>query len=40
MYPIRDTFDVFLMSSLLSNEERLIILEKVLKTSMRVDGGH
>jgi hypothetical protein len=40
MYPIRDTFDVFLMSSLLSHEERLIILEKVLKTSMRVDGGH
>lgn len=38
MYPMRNAFDVFLMSSLLSHEERLSILEKELKASMRVDG--
>ena len=35
MYPLRD---VFLMSSLRSHEERLAVLEKMLKVSMRVDG--
>jgi hypothetical protein len=35
MYPLRD---VFLMSSLMSHEERLAVLEKMLKVSMRVDG--
>jgi hypothetical protein len=39
MYPLRDAFDVFLMSSLLSHEERLCVLERMLKVSMRVDGG-
>jgi hypothetical protein len=38
MYPLRDAFDVFLMSSLLSHEERLGVLERMLKVSMRVDG--
>jgi hypothetical protein len=38
MYPIRDAFDVFLMSSLMSHEERLGVLERMLKVSMRVDG--
>ena len=38
MYPSRDVFDVFLMSGLLSHEERLGVLEKMLKVSMRVDG--
>jgi hypothetical protein len=38
MYPLRDAFDVFLMSSLMSHEERLGVLEKVLKASMKVDG--
>jgi len=38
MYPFRDAFDVFLMSGLLSHEERLGVLEKMLKVSMRVDG--
>jgi hypothetical protein len=38
MYPIRDAFDVFLMSSLLSHEERLDVLEKMLKALMKVDG--
>jgi hypothetical protein len=28
MYPLRDVFDVFLMSSLMSHEERLGVLEK------------
>lgn len=37
MYPARDAFDVFLMSSLLSHEERLAFLEKMLKGSMKVD---
>ncbi len=35
MYPARDAFDVFIMSTFLSHEERLEILERVLK--MRVD---
>jgi hypothetical protein len=34
MYPLRDAFDVFLMS----NEERFGVLERMLKVSMRVDG--
>jgi hypothetical protein len=38
MYPLRDAFDIFLMSSLLSHEDRLDVLEKMLKTSMKVDG--
>jgi hypothetical protein len=38
MYPLRDVFDVFLMSSLLSHEERLGVLERMLRVSMRVDG--
>ncbi|MCS6769287.1 MAG: hypothetical protein NZ570_02480 [Candidatus Caldarchaeum sp.] len=38
LYPLRDAFDVFVMSSLLSHEERLSILEKELKVSMKVDG--
>jgi len=37
MYPERDPFDLFVMSSLLSHEERLRILEKKLKTEMRLD---
>jgi hypothetical protein len=37
MYPLRDAFDVFLMSSLLSHEERLGVLERMLKASMRVE---
>jgi hypothetical protein len=38
MYPLRDAFDVFLMSSLLSYEERLGVLERMLRVSIRVDG--
>ena len=38
MYPLRHAFDVFLMSGLLSHEERLGGLEGMLKVSMRVDG--
>jgi len=38
MYPLRDAFDIFLMSSLLSHEERIGVLERMLKVSMRVDG--
>jgi hypothetical protein len=38
MYPLRDAFDIFLMSSLLSHEDRLGVLEKMLKVSMKVDG--
>jgi hypothetical protein len=38
MYPLRDAFDIFLMSSLLSHEDRLGVLEKMLKVSMEVDG--
>jgi hypothetical protein len=38
MYPLRDAFDVFLMSCLMSYEERLGVLERMLKVSMRVDG--
>jgi hypothetical protein len=38
MYPLRDAFDVFLMSCLMSHEERLGVLERMLKVSMRVDG--
>jgi hypothetical protein len=38
MYPLRAAFDVFLMSSLLSHEERIVVLEKALKASMKVDG--
>jgi hypothetical protein len=37
MYPLRDVFDVFLMSSLMSHEEKLGVLEKMLKASMKVD---
>ena len=37
MYPLRDAFDVFLMSCLMSHEERLGVLERMLKVSMRVD---
>jgi len=38
VYPRRDAFDVFLMSSLLSHEERLGVLERILKASTRVEG--
>jgi hypothetical protein len=38
MYPLRDAFDVFLMSGLMSHEERLGVLERMLKVSMRIDG--
>jgi hypothetical protein len=38
MYPMRNAFDIFLMSCLMSHEERLGVLEKMLKVSMRVDG--
>jgi hypothetical protein len=38
MYPLRDAFDVFLMSCLMSHEERLGVLERMLKASMKVDG--
>ncbi|MEN2975462.1 MAG: hypothetical protein ABDH32_07835 [Candidatus Caldarchaeales archaeon] len=37
MYPERDPFDLFLMSSLLSHEERLRSLEKDLKQRMKLD---
>jgi len=37
MYPLRDAFDVFLVSSLMSHEERLGVLERMLKASMKVD---
>jgi hypothetical protein len=37
MYPMRDAFDIFLMSCLMSHEERLGVLEKMLKVSMKVD---
>lgn len=37
MYPERDTFDLFVMSALLSHEERLKFLEKELKLEMRLD---
>jgi len=37
MYPERDSFDLFIMSSLLSHEERLRALERELKVGMRVD---
>ncbi|MEM4306077.1 MAG: hypothetical protein QXD61_08900 [Candidatus Caldarchaeum sp.] len=33
-----DVFDLFVMSSLLSHEERLHTLEKMLNVGMRVDG--
>jgi hypothetical protein len=38
MYPMRSAFDIFLMSCLMSHEERLGVLEKMLKVSMKVDG--
>jgi hypothetical protein len=38
MYPMRDAFDIFLMSCLMSHEDRLGVLEKMLKVSMKVDG--
>jgi hypothetical protein len=38
MYTLRDAFDVFLMSSLMSHEERLGVLERMLKASMKVGG--
>jgi hypothetical protein len=38
MYPLRDTFDVFLLSCLMSHEERIGVLERMLKASMKVDG--
>jgi len=38
MYPMRNAFDIFQMSCLMSHEERLGVLEKMLKVSMRVDG--
>jgi hypothetical protein len=38
LYPLHDAFDVFLMSSLLSHEKRLGVLERMLKASTRVEG--
>jgi hypothetical protein len=38
MYSMRNAFDIFLMSCLMSHEERLGVLEKMLKVSMKVDG--
>jgi hypothetical protein len=37
MYPMRGAFDIFLMSCLMSHEDRLGVLEKMLKVSMKVD---
>ncbi|MCL7401672.1 MAG: hypothetical protein LZ168_02660 [Thaumarchaeota archaeon] len=37
MYPERDVFDLFIMSGLLSHEERLKALEKELKREMKID---
>jgi len=37
MYPERDPFDLFVMSGLLSHEERLRNLERELRVGMRVD---
>jgi hypothetical protein len=34
---VRGAFDIFLMSCLMSHEERLGVLEKMLKVSMKVD---
>ncbi|MEM4346836.1 MAG: hypothetical protein QXH32_10705 [Candidatus Caldarchaeum sp.] len=34
----KDVFDLFVMSSLLSHEERLRMLEKMLNVGTRVDG--
>jgi len=38
MYPGRNPFDIFTMSVLLTHEERLELLERELKVSMKVDG--
>ena len=38
MYPLRDAFDVFLMSGLMFHEERPGVLKRTLKASMRVGG--
>ncbi|MDW8084422.1 MAG: hypothetical protein RMI49_04410 [Candidatus Caldarchaeum sp.] len=38
MNPFRKPFENFLMSALLSHEERLWVLEQSLKQSMRIDG--
>lgn len=37
MYPERDVFDLFTMSGLLSHEERLRVLERMLKMEMKID---
>ena len=37
MYPEREPFDLFVMSGLLSHEERLRMLEKELRRGMRLD---
>ncbi len=37
MYPLRKAFDIFLMSTLMSHEERLGVLERMLRGSMKVD---
>lgn len=37
MYPDRDLFDLFVVSGLLSHEERLRSLERELKVGMRID---
>ncbi|MEM4416824.1 MAG: hypothetical protein QXD32_02065 [Nitrososphaerota archaeon] len=37
-YGERDVFDLLVMTSLLSHEERIRILEGELKTGMRLDG--
>lgn len=38
MNPFRKPFENFLMSTLLSHEERLWTLEQILKQSMQIDG--
>ena len=37
MYPERDTFDLLMMSALISHEERLRTLERELKKGMKLD---
>ena len=37
MYPEREPFDLFVMSGLLSHEERLRFLERKLKAEMKLD---
>jgi hypothetical protein len=38
IYLMHDAFDAFLVLCLMSHEEKIGVLEKMLKVSMRVDG--